>query len=64
MFFTPVLLRKSVKGYELIAGERRVRASKKAGLKTIPAIVMEFTEEQMMEILAAGKHSARGPERN
>ena len=48
--FTPVLLRKSVKGYELIAGERRVRASKKAGLKTIPAIVMEFTEEQMMEI--------------
>ena len=48
--FTPVLLRKSVKGYELIAGERRVRASKQAGLKTIPAIVMEFTEEQMMEI--------------
>lgn len=48
--FTPVLLRKSVKGYELIAGERRVRASKLAGLKTIPAIVMEFTEEQMMEI--------------
>lgn len=48
--FTPVLLRKSVKGYELIAGERRVRASKMAGRKTIPAIVMEFTEEQMMEI--------------
>ena len=48
--FTPILVRRSVKGYELIAGERRVRASKKAGLKTIPAIVMEFTEEQMMEI--------------
>ena len=48
--FTPVLLRKSLTGYELIAGERRVRASKMAGRKSIPAIVMEFTEEQMMEI--------------
>ena len=48
--FTPVLLRKSLTGYELIAGERRVRASRQAGLKSIPAIVMEFTEEQMMEI--------------
>ena len=48
--FTPVLLRKSLTGYELIAGERRVRASKLAGRKSIPAIVMEFTEEQMMEI--------------
>lgn len=48
--FTPVLLRKSVQGYELIAGERRVRASKAAGLKTIPAMILEFTEDQMMEI--------------
>lgn len=48
--FTPVLVRKSVQGYELIAGERRVRASKEAKLKTIPAIVLDFTEEQMMEI--------------
>lgn len=48
--FTPILVRKSVQGYELIAGERRVRASKEAKLKTIPAIVLDFSEEEMMEI--------------
>lgn len=48
--FQPVLVRKSIQGYELVAGERRLRASKKAKLQTIPAIVIEFTEEQMMEI--------------
>ncbi|MDO4702131.1 ParB/RepB/Spo0J family partition protein [Erysipelotrichaceae bacterium OH741_COT-311] len=48
--FQPILVRKSVQGYELLAGERRLRASKLAGLKTIKAIVMEFTEEQMMEL--------------
>ncbi len=48
--FTPILLRKSVQGYEIIAGERRWRATKKAGLKKIPAMIMDFTDEQMMEI--------------
>ncbi len=48
--FTPILVRKSVQGYEIIAGERRWRASKKAGLKSIPAMIVDFTEEQMMEI--------------
>lgn len=48
--FTPILVKKAVKGYELIAGERRLRASKMAGLKTIPAILMEFDDRQMMEI--------------
>lgn len=48
--FTPLLVRKSVSGYDLITGERRLRAAKIAGLKVVPATSVEFTEEQMMEI--------------
>lgn len=48
--FTPLLVRSGVKGYELIAGERRLRAAGIAGLKTVPAISVDFTDEQMMEI--------------
>ncbi len=48
--FTPILIKKSVQGYELITGERRLRASKLAGKQTIPAILMDFDDQQMMEI--------------
>lgn len=46
----PIIVKKSIKGYEIVAGERRYRASKLAGKETIPAIIREFTDKQMMEI--------------
>ncbi len=48
--FQPIIVKKSIKGYDLIAGERRLRASKIAGLATIPAIIKDFSDEQMREI--------------
>ncbi len=48
--FTPILVREATGGYELIAGERRVRASVLANKEEIPAIIMDFNDGQMMEI--------------
>ena len=48
--FQPIIVKKSIKGYEIIAGERRVKASQIAGLETIPAIIRDFTDSEMMEI--------------
>ena len=46
----PVIVKKSIKGYELIAGERRCKAAKIAGLSKVPAIIKEFNDQEMMEI--------------
>ncbi len=48
--FQPIIVKRSIKGFEIIAGERRVRASRLAGLTTIPAIIRDFTDEEMLEI--------------
>jgi len=48
--FQPIIVKKSIKGYDLIAGERRLRASKLAGRDTIPAIIKDFSDDQMREI--------------
>lgn len=48
--FQPIIVKKSIKGYELVAGERRTKAAKLAGFTEIPAIVREFTDEEMMEV--------------
>ena len=48
--FQPIIVKKSIKGYDLVAGERRLRASKLAGLETIPAIIKDFSDEEMREI--------------
>jgi len=48
--FQPIIVKKSIKGYEIIAGERRVKASLMAGLTEIPAIIRDFDDTQMMEI--------------
>ena len=46
----PILVKKSIKGYELIAGERRTKAARLAGLEKIPAIIKDFSDQEMMEI--------------
>lgn len=48
--FQPIIVRKSVKGYNIIAGERRVKASRLAGLTQIPAIIRDFTDDEMMQV--------------
>ncbi|MFC7395113.1 ParB/RepB/Spo0J family partition protein [Scopulibacillus cellulosilyticus] len=46
----PLIVRKSIKGYDIVAGERRYRAAIEAKLKEVPAVVKDFTDKQMMEV--------------
>ncbi|MGY3481988.1 ParB/RepB/Spo0J family partition protein [Staphylococcus cohnii] len=46
----PIVLRKTISGYNIVVGERRYRASKLAGSTTIPAIVKVLSDEDMMEL--------------
>lgn len=46
----PIVVRKSIKGYEIVVGERRFRAAKEAKFTVIPAVIRELTEQQMMEL--------------
>ena len=49
-FFQPIILKESVQGYEIVAGERRFRAASIVGLEEVPAIIVDFSDQQMMEI--------------
>lgn len=46
----PIVLRKTLQGYEIVAGERRWRAATKAGLKEMPAILKDYSDAEMTEI--------------
>jgi ParB family chromosome partitioning protein len=46
----PIIVKKNDSNYTIIAGERRWRAAKLAGISTIPALIKDYTEQQVMEI--------------
>jgi len=46
----PLLVRRSAEGYELIAGERRLTASREAGLTDVPVVIMDVTDQEALEL--------------
>ncbi|GBU10666.1 stage 0 sporulation protein J [Erysipelotrichaceae bacterium] len=46
----PLIVRKSIFGFDILAGERRFRAAQLAGLSTVPVVVKDFDDESMMEL--------------
>ncbi len=42
----PLIVRQTIKGYEIVVGERRFRAAQLAGMKTVPAVVRELSDEK------------------
>lgn len=46
----PIIVRESIKGYEIVVGERRFRAAQEAGLSTIPVVIRDLDEQKMMEL--------------
>lgn len=46
----PIIARKSIKGYEIVVGERRFRAAQKVGLTEVPVVVKDLDEQKMMEL--------------
>ncbi|MCD5325622.1 MULTISPECIES: ParB/RepB/Spo0J family partition protein [Pontibacillus] len=46
----PIIVRKSIKGYDIVVGERRFRAAKEAGLTTVPVVIRDLSEQHMMEL--------------
>ena len=57
----PILVTETLDGYQLVAGERRVRAADSAGLERIPAVVRQLADREPAGARAGREPPARGP---